>query len=82
MASTFGSLEAFLSFLELSEIPDSDVAIGEVHEKHVKDASIQKETSHPECAVILAFDVKVSQEATLLADKDGVQIMTADLSLV
>jgi len=78
-ASTLGSLEALLSFLEESKIPVFDVGIGEVTKKDVKRASIMREKGHPEFAVILAFDIKVSAEATLLAGKDGVEIMTADI---
>jgi len=42
-------------------------------------ALIQKEKSHPEYALILAFDVPVNREAQAQADKDGVQIFTADI---
>merc|ERR1719502_2535151 len=63
-ASTLGSLEALLEFLKESKIPVFDVNIGEVHKKDVKKATIMKEKGHPEYAVILAFDVKVSPEAT------------------
>jgi len=77
--STLGSLEALLSFLEESKIPVFDVGIGEVSKKDVKRATIMKEKGHPEYAVILAFDIKVSNEAQLLATKEGVEIMTADI---
>merc|ERR1719428_2463064 len=79
MASTLGSLEALLAFLEDSKIPVCDVAIGEVHKKHVKRAQIMKDKKHPEYAVILAFDVKISSEAKSLAETVGVQIMPADI---
>jgi len=79
-ASTLGSLEALLSFLETDmKIPVFDVGIGEVHKKDVKKALVMKEKSHPEYAVILAFDVAVNKEAKIQADKDDVQIMTADI---
>eukprot|EP00928_Gymnodinium_smaydae_P098743 TRINITY_DN9247_c0_g1_i5.p1 TRINITY_DN9247_c0_g1~~TRINITY_DN9247_c0_g1_i5.p1 ORF type:complete len:1365 (+),score=495.31 TRINITY_DN9247_c0_g1_i5:118-4095(+) len=78
-ASTLGSLEALLSFLQDMKIPVFDVGIGEVHKKDVKRALVMKEKAHPEYAVILAFDVAVSKEAKLQADKDEVQIMTADI---
>merc|ERR1712187_8648 len=79
-ASTLGSLEALLSFLETDmKIPVFDVGIGEVHKKDVKRALVMKEKSHPEYAVILAFDVAVNKEAKIQADKDDVQIMTADI---
>jgi len=80
-ASTLGSLEALLSFLsELKPaVPIFDVGIGEITKKDVKRAAIMNEKGHPEYAVILAFDIKVSDDATLLAKKEGVQIMTADI---
>jgi len=77
--STLGSLEALLSFLADMKIPVFDVGIGEVHKKDVKRATVMKEKGHPEYAVILAFDVKVSAEANQQAAHDGVQIMTADI---
>lgn len=78
-ASTLGSLEALLAFLEEMQIPVFDVGIGEVQKKDVKRASIMKEKKLPEYAVILAFDVKVNSEATAQATHDGVKIFTADI---
>mmetsp|Transcript_68347 Transcript_68347/g.108467 ORF Transcript_68347/g.108467 Transcript_68347/m.108467 type:complete len:1189 (+) Transcript_68347:69-3635(+) len=78
-ASTLGSLEALLAFLEEMQIPVFDVGIGEVQKKDVKRASIMKEKKLPEYAVILAFDVKVNSEATTQATHDGVKIFTADI---
>ncbi|CAL1171935.1 unnamed protein product [Cladocopium goreaui] len=78
-ASTLGSLEALLSFLQDMKIPVFDVGIGEVHKRDVKKACIMKEKKHPEYALILAFDVKVNQEAQKQADTDGVTIFTADI---
>ena len=56
------------------KIPVFDVGIGEVHKRDVKKACIMKEKKHPEYALILAFDVKVNQEAQKQADTDGVTI--------
>jgi len=78
-ASTLGSLEALIQFLEDMKIPVFDVDIGEVQKIDVKKAMIMKEKKHPEYAVILAFDVKVNSEAAKQAAKDGVEIMTADI---
>lgn len=78
-ASTLGSLEALLSFLQDMKIPVFDVGIGEVHKKDVKKAMIMKEKKHPEYALILAFDVKVNADAQKQADTDGVTIFTADI---
>jgi len=78
-ASTIGSLEALLAFLRSMEIPVSDMGIGEVHKKDVKQAAIMKERRHPEYALIMAFDVKVSPEAKKDAKHAGVQLLTADV---
>jgi translation initiation factor aIF-2/yIF-2 len=79
MSSTLGSLEALMVFLKESKIPVSQVAIGEVRLIDVRKASIMLEKKHKEYAVILAFDVKVSQEAQEEADHLGIRIMTADI---
>mmetsp|Transcript_38040 Transcript_38040/g.117369 ORF Transcript_38040/g.117369 Transcript_38040/m.117369 type:complete len:1173 (+) Transcript_38040:54-3572(+) len=78
-ASTLGSLEALLSFLQDMKIPVFDVGIGEVHKKDVKKAAIMKEKKKPEYSVILCFDVKVNNEAKLQAAHDDVQIFQADI---
>ena len=79
MSSTLGSLEALMSFLKDSQIPVSQVAIGEVRLIDVKKASIMLEKKHKEYAVILAFDVKVSVDAQEEADHLGIRIMTAEI---
>jgi len=79
MASTVGSLEALLAFLEEMKIPVFEVGIGEVHKKDVRKALLMKERKAPQYAVILSFDVPVNKEAKLMADKEGVEIMTADI---
>jgi translation initiation factor aIF-2/yIF-2 len=78
-ASTLGSLEALLDFLQSMKIPVFDVGIGEVFKKDVKKAMVMKEKKHPEYACILCFDVKVNAEAKQQATTDGVQIFTADI---
>lgn len=78
-ASTLGSLEALINFLQEMKIPVFDVGIGEVHKKDVKRASIMREKKRPEFALILCFDVKVNSEAINQAKTDDVQIMTADI---
>merc|ERR1719213_1451641 len=79
MASTLGSLEALMRFLNDTDIPVFGVNIGEVFAKDVKRAGIMNEKKQPQYAVILAFDVKVNQEARLEADRQKVKIMTADI---
>ena len=78
-ASTLGSLEALLSFLQDSKVPVSQVSVGELHRAHVRKASLMLEKKHPEYAVILAFDVKISADAKKEADELGVKIFTADV---
>ncbi|KAH0725009.1 hypothetical protein KY284_000874 [Solanum tuberosum] len=79
-ASTLGSLEALLEFLKTDEIriPVSGIGIGPVHKKDVMKASVMLEKKK-EYATILAFDVKVTQEAQELADEAGVKIFIADI---
>ncbi|KAK4253109.1 hypothetical protein QN277_010927 [Acacia crassicarpa] len=79
-ASTLGSLEALLEFLKTPEvnIPVSGISIGPVHRKDVMKASVMLEKKR-EFATILAFDVKVNQEAKDLAEELGVRIFMADI---
>lgn len=79
-ASTLGSLEALLEFLKTPEvsIPVSGIGIGPVHKKDVMKASVMLEKKK-EYATILAFDVKVTQEARELADELGVKVFMADI---
>ncbi|GAB5365371.1 hypothetical protein AAMO2058_001052100 [Amorphochlora amoebiformis] len=77
-ASTLGSLEALLQFLEDSKVPVSGVAIGPVHKKDVMKAAVMRE-HREEYAVILAFDVSASPEAKQMAAEMGVTIFTANI---
>uniref|UniRef100_A0A8C9GXB6 Eukaryotic translation initiation factor 5B-like n=1 Tax=Piliocolobus tephrosceles TaxID=591936 RepID=A0A8C9GXB6_9PRIM len=79
MASTLGSLEALLIFLNDSKIPVFAVNIGTVQKKDVKKASIMREKGRPEYSVILAFDVKIDPEAEKEAQTLGVEIMQKDI---
>jgi len=78
-ASTLGSLEALLDFLETSKIPVSGVQIGPVHKKDIMRASVMHERKKPEYATILAFDVKVEASARDLAEELDVKVFTADI---
>jgi len=77
-ASTLGSLEALLQYLNDSKIPVSSLGIGVVHRKDVMKASVMLE-HRLEYATILAFDVKVSPDARKYANDNGVKIFTADI---
>ncbi|SBT39133.1 translation initiation factor IF-2, putative [Plasmodium ovale wallikeri] len=79
MASTLGSLEALLIFLNDSKIPVFSVNLGTVQKKDVKKASIMREKGKPEYSVILAFDVKIDPEAEKEAQLLGVEIMQKDI---
>lgn len=60
-------------------IPVSAINIGPVHKRDVMRASVMLEKKMKKYAVILAFDVPVSKEASELAEDLGVNIMTADI---
>ncbi|OQR81411.1 eukaryotic translation initiation factor 5B [Thraustotheca clavata] len=79
-ASTLGALEALLEFLRTCDppIPVACVNIGPVHKKDVVRASVQLE-HNKEYATILAFDVKIQNDANELATELGVRIFTADI---
>jgi len=77
-ASTLGSLEALLEFLKHSKIPVAGISIGPVHKKDVLRASTMLE-HNKKFATILAFDVKVVHDATILAKEVGVKIISADI---
>lgn len=77
-ASTLGSLEALLTFLEEKKIPVSAIGIGPVHKKDVMRASVMLQ-HRKEFATILAFDVKVDPEAQKLAADMGVRVFTAEI---
>ena len=80
-ASTLGSLEALLEFLKSPavSIPVAGIAIGPVNKRDVMGASVMHERKCPEYATILAFDVKVTDEAYKMAVELNVKIMTADI---
>jgi len=77
-ASTLGSLEALLAFLQDSKIPYSNMNIGPVHKKDVMKCSTQVE-KNKDFACILAFDVKITPEAQDIADELGVTIYWAEI---
>ena len=77
-ASTLGSLEALMEFLRVSKIPVSGVSVGPVHRKDVIKTSTQLQHDKT-YALLLAFDVKVDQDARLMAEDLGIKIFTADI---
>ena len=61
--------------------PVCSINIGPVHKKDILKAmkSLHGEEVMKEYATILAFDVKVTEEAKEFADENGIKIFTADI---
>jgi translation initiation factor 5B len=81
-ASTLGALEALLQFLREEckpAIPVSHINIGPIYKKDIMRANIMNEKGQPEFATILAFDVKIDSEASIMAEELHVRIFTADI---
>ena len=81
-ASTLGSLEAILKYLEEQKVKVSNVGVGDLYRKdvflfqtmHSQDITVKKGD-----LVILCFDNKVLPEAQEFADKNGIQILVDDV---
>lgn len=81
-ASTLGSLEAILSFLNEKKIEIAAVGLGNLQKKDVtKIQIIHSKNNNPlkEHLTILAFDVKINHEAQACADENSIKIFTADI---
>jgi translation initiation factor 5B len=81
-SSTLGSLEAMLLYLSEKNIEIAAVGLGHIHKKDVvKIHTIHANQGKPlkEHMTILAFDVKVLDEAESYAKTVGVKIFTADI---
>jgi translation initiation factor 5B len=80
-ASTIGSLEALLEFLYQMQIPVCSVNIGPVHKKDIlkamKNLVVSSAGVNKEYACMLAFDVKVTPEASTFAEENGIKVFTA-----
>lgn len=81
-SSTLGSLEAMLLYMSERNIEIAAVGLGHLNKKDV----VKIQTIHAnsdkqlkEHMTILAFDVKVSEDAELYAKTIGVKIFTADI---
>lgn len=77
-ASTIGSLEALLQFLETSSIPVASIGIGTIYRSTVVKVNVMKEKK-PEYAVILSFDVKMDPEARLEAKNLEITLFEANI---
>lgn len=81
-ASTLGALEALLQFLRdecTPPIPVCHINIGPIHKKDVMRANIMNERGLTEFATILAFDVKIDHEASVMAEECHVRVFKADI---
>lgn len=80
-ASTLGSLEALLEFLKQSKIPVCSVNIGPLYKKDVMKAlkAITGPHTKKEYATILAFDIKIDEEAKEYAEENSIKIFSADI---
>jgi translation initiation factor 5B len=86
VASSLGSLEAIMSYLQEEKIPVAGVNLGYVQKKdvikiltiHNKEKDKKKEILKEDLC-ILAFDVHINKDAQEYADKNGVTILTADI---
>jgi translation initiation factor 5B len=81
-ASTLGSLEAILTFLNEKKILIAAVGLGNLQKRDVtKIQIIHSKIDNPlkEHLTILAFDIKIIPEAQEVADSCSIKIFTADI---
>lgn len=83
-ASTLGSLEALLEYLKGQNIPISYVTVGPISKDDVMKAmksilAENPETRKKEYATMLAFDIKILDDAQKFADENGVKIFNAKI---
>jgi translation initiation factor 5B len=81
-ASTLGALEALLQFLRdecKPPIPVSHIKIGTIYKKDIMCANIMNEKGQSEFATILAFNVRVDNEARAMAEELNVRIFEAEI---
>jgi translation initiation factor 5B len=76
-ASTLGSLEALLTFLQQMKIPVFNFGIGPIFKNTIVRAATMLEKA-PEYAVILAFDVQIEKDASELAQKAGMKVFSGE----
>ncbi|KAG0437602.1 Eukaryotic translation initiation factor 5B [Dictyocoela muelleri] len=72
-ASTLGSLEALIQFVNSKQIPISSVGIGPLIKKDITKISIMNEKA-PEFATMLCFDIKIDKEINDFAESKKVKI--------
>ena len=74
-ADTLGSLEALITIMKEKGIPIKSADVGDVSRRDVIDASIMAKME-PEYGAILAFNVKMKEDAEELAFQEGVHIFS------
>lgn len=77
-SSTLGALEALLKFLGDMKIPVGSVAIGPIQKRHLYHATAMKRKD-PRYSIVLAFDVTVSDGAREMAEKEEIEIFSANI---
>eukprot|EP01088_Endostelium_zonatum_P021859 TRINITY_DN88_c0_g1_i1.p1 TRINITY_DN88_c0_g1~~TRINITY_DN88_c0_g1_i1.p1 ORF type:complete len:1028 (-),score=432.17 TRINITY_DN88_c0_g1_i1:60-3143(-) len=79
-ASTLGSLEAVLAYMQQENIPVAAINIGRIHKSDVIRAAVNLEPGKAkEYGCILGFDVDVEKNAQQEADRLGVKIWCKDI---
>ena len=81
-ASTAGSLDALLHFLQKEckpPIPVAQVNIGKVNKKDIVKTSITNDKSLPEYKTVLAFNVEIDEDAEKEAKNKKVKIFKAEI---
>jgi translation initiation factor 5B len=81
-ASTLGSLEALLQFLKHEcnpPIPVSQANIGPVTKKSILKTHLANRNTKQEFATVLAFNVRVEEEATDYAKDHNLKVFTAEI---
>lgn len=77
-SSTLGALEALLSFLKDMKIPIGDAGIGPLRKKNMN-LSILMKRRDPRYAVVLCFDVNISDDAREIAEYHDIKIFEAKI---
>lgn len=83
-ASTLGSLEALIDYLNVSKVPVSYVSVGPVSKEDVMKAmksmlSENAEKRRKEYCCVLVFDVKVLEDARKYAEENHIKVISADI---
>jgi len=79
-ASTLGSLEAVLAYMQQENIPVAAINIGKIHKSDVIRAAVNLEPGKAkEYGCILGFDVDIEKNAQQEADRLGVKVWRKDI---